>query len=159
MDDIWHGLSFFVNSGCIAGASSQLSEKNVKTDKKKIETLIADISHQTKTPISNLLLYEELLEEQELNEISKEYVNQMHTQTEKLSFLITSLVKLSRLEAGILVLHPVTQEISPMVKKVTEGYQALDRGGFGKSDRKCHQIYSFREDHRAYKTLSNVYLH
>lgn len=108
-------------------AASQLSAKNVKTDKKKIETLITDISHQTKTPISNLLLYEELLEEQELNEISKEYLNQMHTQTEKLSFLITSLVKLSRLEAGILVLHPVTQEISPMVKKVTEGYLALAR--------------------------------
>lgn len=108
-------------------AASQLSAKNVKTDKKKIETLIADISHQTRTPLSNLLLYEELLGEQELNETSKEYLNLMHLQTEKLSFLITSLVKLSRLEAGILVLRPVKQEICPMVKKVTEGYQALAR--------------------------------
>ena len=39
--------------------------KAAAAEKEKIKTLIADISHQTKTPIANLLLYTELLEEQE----------------------------------------------------------------------------------------------
>ena len=38
-------------------AASTTSAKNVQAEKDKIKTLIADISHQTKTPIANILLY------------------------------------------------------------------------------------------------------
>lgn len=41
-------------------SASALSAQNVETEKDKIKALIADISHQTKTPIANLLLYSEL---------------------------------------------------------------------------------------------------
>ena len=46
--------------------ASERSMKNITEEKDKIKTLIADISHQTKTPVSNLLLYTELLKEKEL---------------------------------------------------------------------------------------------
>ena len=42
-------------------SASALSAQNVEAEKDKIKALIADISHQTKTPIANLLLYSELL--------------------------------------------------------------------------------------------------
>ena len=86
--------------------TSEISAERVKNEKEKIKTLISDISHQTKTPIANIQLYSELLDEMELPQSAKEYTFQLHTQTEKLSFLITSLVKLSRLETGIVELHP-----------------------------------------------------
>ena len=38
-------------------ASSTVSARNLQAEKDKIKTLIADISHQTKTPLSNVLLY------------------------------------------------------------------------------------------------------
>ena len=47
-------------------SASALSAQNVEAEKDKIKALIADISHQTKTPIANLLLYSELLLEEEL---------------------------------------------------------------------------------------------
>ena len=72
--------------------TSEISAERVKREKDKIKTLIADISHQTKTPIANIQLYSELLDEMELPHPAKECLLQLHAQTEKLSFLITSLV-------------------------------------------------------------------
>ena len=86
-------------------SSSSLSAQNVNKEKDKLKELISDISHQTKTPISNLVLYGELLEASELNEEQKSNVTAVQTQTEKLRFLIDSLVKLSRLENGIISLE------------------------------------------------------
>ena len=49
-------------------SASAISAKNVEEEKNKIKKLVADISHQTKTPIANLLLYCELLQEEDLPE-------------------------------------------------------------------------------------------
>ena len=49
-------------------ASSTVSARNLQSEKDKIKTLIADISHQTKTPLANVLLYAQLLSEQPLPE-------------------------------------------------------------------------------------------
>ena len=45
-------------------AASSLSARRVEEEKDKIKSLISDISHQTKTPIANLMLYGELLGEE-----------------------------------------------------------------------------------------------
>lgn len=104
-------------------SSSVISARKVESEKDKIKTLIADISHQTKTPIANILLYTELLQEMDLNEEEIEYVNSLHSQTEKLNFLIASLVKLSRLETGIIALKPERQKVFSMVQEVIEQYR------------------------------------
>ena len=101
---------------------AEISAERVKNEKEKIKTLISDISHQTKTPIANIQLYSELLDEMELPQSAKEYTFQLHTQTEKLSFLITSLVKLSRLETGIVALHPENGSISQLAEEVAASY-------------------------------------
>ena len=43
-------------------SAAEASSQNIAQEKDKIKTLIADISHQTKTPVSNLLLYSELFD-------------------------------------------------------------------------------------------------
>lgn len=105
-------------------SASAVSAQNLTGEKEKIKELIADISHQTKTPVANILLYTQLLGEQELPKESMEYVNALNVQTEKLNFLIGSLVKTSRLEAGIFVLHPKINDIYPMLLKVQEQIRA-----------------------------------
>ena len=45
-------------------SAAETSSRNVAQEKDRIKSLIADISHQTKTPIANLLLYSELLMEE-----------------------------------------------------------------------------------------------
>ena len=87
-------------------SSSAVSARNLQEEKDKIKTLIGDISHQTKTPIANLLLYAQLLEEQDLPPESRAYVSALEGQAEKLRFLIDALVKTSRLESGVLAMTP-----------------------------------------------------
>jgi len=69
-----------------------------------IQKLISDIAHQTLTPISNLKIYGEILSES--NRENQEEIDTILEQTEKLDFLIQSLVKLSRMESGIIAVHP-----------------------------------------------------
>lgn len=104
-------------------SSSSISAQNVKNEKDKLKELISDISHQTKTPIANLVLYGELLEGSQLTEEQKSNVKAILTQTEKLRFLIDSLVKLSRLESGIIQLEKKKTEVFPILQNVVEQVQ------------------------------------
>lgn len=94
---------------------SEISARRTAEEKNRIKELISDISHQTKTPLANILVYTELLQEQELNEISRDYVQALHQQSDKLQFLINSLMKISRLETGILQMHKEKQEVSEIL--------------------------------------------
>ena len=83
-------------------ATSDLSNRNLRRARERVEQMVADISHQTKTPIANLLLYAGLLQEQELPPLCRDYVETLAGQAEKLRFLIDALVKAGRLESGII---------------------------------------------------------
>ena len=76
--------------------ASETSAGKTAKEKEQIERMIADISHQTKTPLSNILLYTELLKEEGVKD--SETITLLEGQAKKLDFLIQSLVKLSRLE-------------------------------------------------------------
>lgn len=111
-------------------AASALSERNVREQKDQISTLISDISHQTKTPVANLQLYAQLLSEQPLTPQGKDCAAAISTQAEKLQTLIEALVKTSRLETGILTLHPQLGEITPVVERAAAQYapKAAEKG-------------------------------
>lgn len=72
--------------------------------------------------IANLLLYSELIAEEELSEDMRSNVDAIRQQTEKLRFLIDSLVKLSRLENGILTLSPRREAVQPMLEDIQIQY-------------------------------------
>lgn len=103
-------------------AASALSARNVQEQKDRISALISDISHQTKTPVANLQLYAQLLSEQPLTPQGKECAVAISAQADKLQTLIEALVKTSRLETGILALHPRSGEISPVVERAAAQY-------------------------------------
>lgn len=104
-------------------AMTETQMGKVAAEQEKTKSLIADISHQTKTPIANLLLYTELLKEEEGREIG-ETAALLENQVKKLDFFIQSLVKLSRLETGILALRPCKSEVAPLLEEVREQYAA-----------------------------------
>jgi len=117
-------LSYIENKIWKYLSSSEISARKTAEEKAKIKTLIADISHQTKTPVSNILLYSELLSECDLSDTEKDYANRIFSQSEKLSFLIKSLVKLSRLETGIIALSTKETAIAPMLRDIVLQAQA-----------------------------------
>lgn len=95
--------------------SSKQSAQKLDQERKKIQELVSDISHQTKTPLANILLYTQLLQEQPLDTQSLRLVGEIRQQSEKLEFLIQSLVKTSRLETGTFQLTPTKNEVSGMI--------------------------------------------
>lgn len=101
-------------------AASAVSARNLQEEKDKIKTLIGDISHQTKTPVANVLLYAQLLGERDLSPESKAMAEALEGQAEKLQVLIETLVKTSRLETGILALHPEGHPLWPMLQQAAE---------------------------------------
>lgn len=103
-------------------AASSLSARHVQQEKQSIETLITDISHQIRTPVANIRLYAQLLSEQPLEEQGRVCVEALDSQTEKLQALIEALVKTSRLETGILALHPVMTGLAPIAARAVEQY-------------------------------------
>ena len=109
------------------GASS-VSARNLQEEKDKIKALIADISHQTKTPIANVLLYTQLLEEAAPE--CGEYTAALGGQARKLQSLIDALVKTSRLETGVLALHPRPGPLGPMLEEAAGQFapRAADKG-------------------------------
>jgi signal transduction histidine kinase len=108
--------------------ASSFSATNVLKDRDKIKTLIADISHQTKTPIANLLLHSELLRETDLDADQKESLDAIENEAEKLRFLVDALVKLSRLENGILVLTPQEWSIGKLIKETESAVRKKAEG-------------------------------
>jgi signal transduction histidine kinase len=104
--------------------SSSMSEKKLREEKEDIEELITNISHQTKTPLTNIMMYSELLGEKADGEL-KEYANEIHSQSKKLEELITALVKMSRLETGIFRLQPEENTLMSVLKRAYD--QALPK--------------------------------
>ncbi len=105
----------------LLAAESSFYKLNEERD--KIKEWISDISHQTKTPISNLLLYSELLQEDDLATESKEKVEAIYCQSEKLHFLINALVKLSRLENGVVALVKQRNNVREMMEELIFQYR------------------------------------
>ena len=95
--------------------TSKLSHLKTEKERATLKELVSDISHQTRTPISNILLYIQLLEEQPLDEERRGLVSEIRDQSEKLSSLIDSLVKMSRLETGTIQLTPTEGSIAELI--------------------------------------------
>ena len=103
-------------------AASSLSARNLQTRKDQISALISDISHQTRTPVANLQLYAQLLAEQPLTGQGQRCAEAIMAQSDKLQTLIEALVKSSRLETGLLALHPRPGPLAPMVERAAAQY-------------------------------------
>ena len=99
---------------------SASARKTIEGEQAAVKTLIADISHQTRTPIANLLLYASLLSESELSPRQQELARSLMVQGEKLSFLIQALVKASRLESGIVAPVPAPNPVGPLLEGAAE---------------------------------------
>ena len=112
---------------------SALTRENMEREKENVKGLVSDISHQTKTPLANLLLYAQMLEEKQLPQEEQTFVQEIGCQAKKLEFLIVSLIRASRLETGMFVLAPEWGDVSRMVEEALG--QAVVR-----ADRKGQEI-------------------
>ncbi|HHU74077.1 MAG TPA: HAMP domain-containing histidine kinase [Clostridiales bacterium] len=88
----------------------------IESEKHEIQSLISDISHQLKTPIATVKMFGELLTEAELTEEErKDYCLILNQSLEKLTFLTESMIKMSKLESGIIQLKPIPVDLNLLI--------------------------------------------
>lgn len=93
--------------------------------KQQLKELISDISHQTRTPIANQKIYLEILREELKQENLAEVIDKLEHQTDKLDFLFKSMVKMSRLENGIIQIEKRNLNIIDTLSRAISGVVAF----------------------------------
>jgi len=89
---------------------AQLEQSN--HSKKEVQEMVSDITHQIKTPISNIRMYSDTIVNNDLTkEKEHEFLEVISSQVDKLEFLLDSLTKMSRLETNMLVLNKESRKI------------------------------------------------
>ncbi len=84
----------------------QENRRKASGERQELQMLVSDVSHQVKTPVSNLkMVADTLLSKPVTEEERREFLKGIRNQTEKLEFLFQALVKTSRLETGAIRLE------------------------------------------------------
>ena len=103
--------------------------KMLAQEKEHIKTLISDISHQIKTPVAAANTFAQLLGDKGLSDEERnEYISTLQISLEKLTFLTNSLIKMSRLESGIIRLKPQSSSLNDIVLQAVKTVYAKARG-------------------------------
>lgn len=97
-----------------------MSEYSQK-EKEYLEVALSDISHQLKTPLTSIMVMNELLENRNLEESKrKECEQKSKQQLEKIQWLITSLLKISQIDSGTIKLKKEKVNAKELINKTLE---------------------------------------
>ena len=83
----------------------QENRRKVDKERQELQMLVSDVSHQVKTPVSNLKMVTDTLLSKSATEEQWKFLQGIRNQTDKLEFLFQALVKTSRLETGAIRLE------------------------------------------------------
>lgn len=137
--------------------SNRVQQRKMASEQDAVKMLVSDISHQTKTPVSNLLLYAQLLcEKEELDENARSIAYQIEGQAEKLSFLIQSLIKISRLENGIVAVKPERNRIRELIRQIVCPTEAMEKNITFEVEGEIPDIAAYFDLKWTLEALSNI---
>lgn len=87
-----------------------------KKEKEFLKNLINDISHQLKTPLSSLVVFNDILMKDETDaDIRKNMLLESEKQLNRIQWLIISMLKLARIEAGAIQFQKKEQFLYPTI--------------------------------------------
>jgi signal transduction histidine kinase len=99
---------------------SKNSPQLLQRDKILLADSLADISHQLKTPLTSLYVLNDLLSEDPSEQNREKYLNRMRSQLKRVEWLVTSLLKLSKLDAGTVTMKREEVYVHTLVEKALE---------------------------------------
>lgn len=84
-------------------SAARFQKRQAAGERDQVMALISDLSHQLKTPLANIIMNTELLQDTSLDEECRtEFLARTRDQAEKLQWLMANLLKASRLENGMI---------------------------------------------------------
>jgi signal transduction histidine kinase len=95
----------------------------LQKDKTALSNLIADISHQIKTPLTSLGVLADLLAEDPPEEDRRAFVERLRAQLGRIQWLVTALLKLARLDAGTATFKSEPVDMRRLIERALEPLQ------------------------------------
>ena len=104
-----------------------LKEKNKSLEKNNLNTekLIADISHQLKTPLTSLNLMNDILYTENSEEKRKEFLDLERKELDKISWLIKTLLNISKLDSKTMILQKKNENAYDLMLEIKESFSAI----------------------------------
>lgn len=101
--------------------------ERLKKEKLSLKDSISDISHQLKTPLTSILIMlDNILDNPNMdNKTKMEFIQNVRHQVENMNFLFISLLKLSRLETGIVVFKKENIDLEKIVENAIQNVEIL----------------------------------
>lgn len=125
---------------------TKITLENLDKEKEKTKALVNDISHQLKTPLSSLELFNTLLIEEDLEEDERiEFLEKSKYEINNLQWLVKALIKVSRLETGMIDIKPESNDIkNTLLEAINSIYgKALEKNLNIKAD----NLFSYEINH------------
>jgi signal transduction histidine kinase len=95
----------------------------LQKDKTALSNLIADISHQIKTPLTSMGVLADLLAEDPPEEDRRAFVERLRAQLGRIQWLVAALLKLARLDAGTAAFKSEPVALRELVRRALEPLQ------------------------------------
>ncbi|WP_313527457.1 sensor histidine kinase [Anaerotignum sp.] len=91
--------------------------------KEFLKDTIADISHQLKTPLAALNIYNGILQDEEKNpQAVREFTNLSEQELDRIEALVQNLLKITKMDAGTVVLEERVENVSEMIERVEKHF-------------------------------------
>ena len=103
--------------------TKMLSEQGavLHEDKAKLTNAISDISHQLKTPLTSMMVMGELLRDKSLDDEQRaKFTRNLQVQLERMEWLVSSLLKLSKIDAGTITFKKEKVSVDLLVQTAIE---------------------------------------
>ena len=97
---------------------AEISQK----DKKELANFLSDISHQIKTPLTSIMIMVDILKENRnlTKEKSEDFILEISRQLDWMNWLIITLLKMSKLEAGTIKLKKEKIKVIELIEQVEQ---------------------------------------
>ena len=97
----------------------------LSNDKKALADAIADISHQLKTPLTSMMVMNDLLKTESDEGRRQEFLQTQSNQLDRMSWLIQTLLKLSKIDAGTITMKPEEVQADKLVADVLKPFEVM----------------------------------
>lgn len=140
--------------GQLASAFNRMASDLEQVDRHRRE-LVANVSHELRTPIAGLrALLENMVDG--VQEPDKEHLAQALTQTERLGRLVTDLLDLSRIDAGVVPLRVREFAVRPFLEAVLREAEALGHDVVFVVDVEPASLTAVADPERLHQVVTNL---
>jgi signal transduction histidine kinase len=102
----------------------------LKSEKQFLADILSDISHQLKTPLSSMIVYNDIMLTKELSrEQSRTFLLNNQNQLNRMQWLIQSILKLAKLDAKAIEFHKENQSLNETLQEAVDALESRALNG------------------------------